>query len=274
MAESLADRIALELGSQLRDARVRRGWMLRDVARRARISDATVQRIEGGARGSIGVYARLAVALGLAPSFTLSSRAAAGGRGIASSGRGIASSGRVIASSGRVIASSGRSDDAVHAAMGDAEAAHLRGQGFQVLLDEPYQHYQFAGRADVIAVDRARRALLHIENRTRFPDIQAFAGSYNAKRAYLATDLARRLDIPGGFWSITHAVAALWSSEVLHVVRLREASFAAVCPQPADGFAAWWAAMEPVPGSSGTFILFDPLPGTRRSRRRWVASMR
>ena len=142
--------------------------------------------------------------------------------------------------------------------------------GHEVLLDEPYQHYQFAGRADVLAIDRQRRALLHIENRTRFPDLQAFAGSYNAKRAYLAPDLARRLGVDGGFRSVTHVVAGLWSSEVLHVVRLRPASFAAVCPDPTDGFATWWDGLEPPRGESSAFILFDPLPGQRQSRRRWV----
>jgi len=249
MADSLAARVAVELGIQLREARLRRGWTLGEVARRARMTLSAVQRLEGGARGSVGAYARLAVALGLEPSFTLVSRAAAGRR---------------------TATSSSPSDDAVHAAMGEAEAAQLRGRDCEVLLDEPYQHYQFAGRADVVALDRARRAMLHIENRTRFPDIQAFAGSYNAKRAYLAEDLARRLDIRGGFRSVSHVVAALWSSEVLHVVRLREASFASVCPQPADAFAAWWEGTDPAPGSASAFILFDPIGGRRLTRRRWV----
>jgi hypothetical protein len=55
--------------------------------------------------------------------------------------------------------------------MGEAQTAHLRKLGFEVGLDEPSQHYQFAGRADVIAWSVERAALLHIENRTRFPDI-------------------------------------------------------------------------------------------------------
>ena len=129
---------------------------------------------------------------------------------------------------------------------------------------------QFAGRADVLALDRTRRALLHIENRTRFDDIQAFVGSYNAKRAYLAPDLAERLAIPGGFRTVTHVVAALWSSEVLHAVRLRRVSFAAVCPDSPDAFATWWDDARPAPGTSSVFILFDPIPGLRSSRRRWV----
>jgi hypothetical protein len=81
--------------------------------------------------------------------------------------------------------------------------------------------------------------MLHVENRTRFPDLQGFAGSYDTKRAYLAPDLARRLGIEGGFRSVTHVVAALWSSEVLHALRLRTASFAAICPGSGDAFAAW-----------------------------------
>jgi hypothetical protein len=163
-----------------------------------------------------------------------------------------------------------RAADPVHASMGEALAAHLRGRRREVRMDEPYQHYQFAGRADVVALDRERRALLHIEDRTRFPDLQAFAGTFNAKRAYLAPDLARRLGIAGGFRSVTHVVAALWSSEVLHVVRLRQASFVAVCPDPFDAFARWWEGQEPVTGAWSCFIHFDPLPGKRSSRRRWV----
>jgi hypothetical protein len=168
-------------------------------------------------------------------------------------------------SAGRV-----RDVDTVHASMGEAEAGHFHGLGRDVLLDEPYQHFQFAGRADVVAIDRELRAMLHIENRTRFPDIQDFVGAYNAKRAYLAPELARRLGVSRGFRTVTHVVVALWSAEVIHAVRLRRASFASVCPDPTDAFAAWWSGTEPPPGTSSTFVLFDPIPGTRRSRKRWV----
>lgn len=185
----------------------------------------------------------VAVALGLNPDFSLDARRPSGTQ---------------------------RALDPIHAAMGEAEAAHLRALGWEVLLDEPYQHFQFAGRADVLAVDRDRRALLHIENRTRFPDIQAFAGAFNAKRAYLAPDLARRLALEGGFRSVTHVVAALWSAEVIHVVRLRAASFAAICPDPPVAFGSWWEGDATALSTSTTFVLFDPLQGARRSRRRWV----
>jgi transcriptional regulator with XRE-family HTH domain len=241
-AEALAAAFAHALGREIREERMRRGWRLVDLAERSGVALTTIHRIEAGHQSTLPTYCRIAVALNLQPTITLLRAQAAGIRDA----------------------------DPVHAAMGEAEATHLQERGPEVLLDEPYQHYQFAGRADVVAIDRARRALLHIENRTRFPDLQAFAGSYNAKRAYLAADLARRLGIRGGFRSVTHVVAALWSSEVLHVVRLRKASFAAVCPHSTDRFAAWWEGEEPPPGESSSLILFDPLPGQRRSRRRWV----
>ena len=83
-----------------------------------------------------------------------------------------------------------RSADLVHAAMGELEAARLRAHQFRVAIDEPYQHFQFAGRGDVVSGISKRRALLHIENRTRFPNMQEVAGSDNAKRAYLGDVIA------------------------------------------------------------------------------------
>ncbi|MBA2255354.1 MAG: hypothetical protein H0W07_09595 [Chloroflexi bacterium] len=74
--------------------------------------------------------------------------------------------------------------------MGELEARHLREAGFAIAVDEPYQHYQFAGRADLLAWDVEQRALLHCENRTLFPDMQGTAGAWNAKRAYLARVIA------------------------------------------------------------------------------------
>ncbi len=205
---------------------------------------STAHDVESGSPSSVETYARLSIALGLPLSLTLRSDRA----------------------SGQV-----RDVDPVQAAMGESEAAWLRRFGYEVRVDEPYQHYQFAGRADVVVIDRPGRALLHFENRSRFPDTQGFAGSFNAKRAYLADDLARRLAIPGGFASQTHVVVALWSAEVLHALRLRESSFRSVCPDPPDAFAAWWKGDTPAgAGNTSALILFDPLPGLRASRRRWV----
>lgn len=155
--------------------------------------------------------------------------------------------------------------DFVHAAMGELEAAHLGGHGYAVGIDEPFQHYQFAGRADVVAWDAGRRALLHIENRTRYPNLQAAAGAWNAKRAYLESALAERIGVRG--WvSVTHVMVGHWSGEVMHTVRLRAASFRALCPDAIDPFVAWWTGSPPIGGRASTYALLDPVAVGRQRR--------
>jgi transcriptional regulator with XRE-family HTH domain len=159
-----------------------------------------------------------------------------------------------------------RHTDLVHAAMGELEAVRLRGHGFTVGIDEPYQHYQFAGRGDVVAWSLERWALLHIENRTRFPNVQDTAGAFNAKRAYLGKALADRLGI-AGWRSETHVLAALWSAETLHVMRLRGATFASVCPDPLDAFDRWWSGDPPIRGNQSILLALDPARELGRQRR-------
>jgi hypothetical protein len=153
--------------------------------------------------------------------------------------------------------------DAVHSAMGEYEARHLRSLGFSVGIDEPYQHFQFAGRADVLSWSLEAQALLHIENRTRFPDFQEMAGAYNAKRAYLASAVGERLGI-GRWRTETHVIAALWSSEVLHSIRLRAESFRSLCPDSEQRFRAWWDGVPPEAGRSSSLIVVDPLASKRQ----------
>lgn len=155
--------------------------------------------------------------------------------------------------------------DIVHSAMGELEANGLRRLGYHVGIDEPYQHYQFAGRADLVAWDLDRRALLHLENRTRFPDFQEMAGAYNAKRAYLGDALASRLKVRR--WaSETHVIVALWTAEVVHPLRLRLASFRSLCPDGIEAFDLWWAGTPPTTGSTSSLVALDPLAQGRRER--------
>lgn len=215
---------------------------MRDVAGRAGVAIGVVHRVEAGEPASLESYARLGAALGLRPTLDFAD--------------------------GRVRRRGGSSDleeDFVHSAMGELEARVLRRPGVRIAIDEPYQHYQFAGRADVLGWDREN--LLHIENRTRFPNLQDAAGSYNAKRSYLAPSIAQRLDLgPAGWRSVTHVMACLWSSEVIHVLRLRRATFDALCPDPADAFRDWLAGERPPPGVTSTLVLLDPTvaPDARR----------
>jgi transcriptional regulator with XRE-family HTH domain len=226
-------------GQRIRDERHRRHWSLAVLADRAGMSDAHVGQIEAGQVASLESYARIMTALDLEP--------------------------QLLAIDPRQRADRlPRDIDLVHAAMGEIEARQLSAHGFGIALDEPYQHYQFAGRADVVAWDLEARALLHIENRTRFPNVQEALGSYNAKRAYLGRVLAERLGIRGGWVSETHVIAALWTSEVVHVLRLRGATFAAACPDGLPVVRGWWGGRIPTtPGSTSSLILFDPAPRVR-----------
>jgi transcriptional regulator with XRE-family HTH domain len=215
---------------------------LEDLAGRAGIGRSTAQRIESGAAASLETYARVAAALSLRPelSFANPTRREGSGR---------------------------RDDDAVHAAMGEIEARQLRTTSVHVAIDEPYQHFQFAGRADVVAWDAERRSLLHLENRTRFPNMQEAAGSYNAKRAWFPDAFAKRLRLRAGWLSVTHAIVALWSSEVLHSLRLRRSTFEALCPDDIDAVVGWWSGHTPTMGVTSTLVIFDPGLDLGRRRR-------
>lgn len=229
--------VAVTLGSQVREERLRRGWSLGELASRSRLSRSAVHAAESGRPASLDTYVRLGVALGLRPQFQL-----------------------VDARQSRPRAP--LASDLVHSAMGEFEARHLAALSFHVAIDEPYQHYQFAGRADLLAWDDAGH-LLHIENRTRFPDLQAVAGSFNAKRSYLPQVLGERIGTRR-WGSVTHVMAGLWSAEVLHAIRIRQATFTALCPDGPDAFLGWWSGTPPASGISSTWVLLDPVQTGRR----------
>jgi transcriptional regulator with XRE-family HTH domain len=241
-------RASMDFGMVVRDRRIARGWSAAELARRADLSHEMVYRIEAGQPTSSQTAARLAVALGRHLQLALLDPK----RGAADR--------------------SGQPRDVVHSAMGEFEASQLRsawnGGRIGIGIDEPYQHFQFAGRADLVAWDVDRRRLLHVENRTRFPDFQDMAGAYNAKRAYLGAAIAERVGIRG--WAAeTHVIAALWSSEVLHALRLRTESFRALCPGEPAAFEAWWAG-EPLAGGpvggerTSCLIVIDPIASPRQ----------
>ena len=241
-ANALVQLLAM-FGGRVREQRLRRRRTVRELADQAHLSPATVLAIEDGHAGSLDAYVRLATALGL--------RLEAG----------------LLDGRARPDTRPSLTADVVHSAMGEYEAAHFRPLGFTIGVDEPYQHYQFAGRADVVVWDTPGRALLHIENRTRFPDLQESAGAFNAKRAYLGAALAARLG-ERRWESETHVIAALWSAEVLHVLRRRPETFRALGPDPTPAFGAWWAGMPPAAGTSTLLVFLDPA-ATRRQRA-WV----
>jgi len=235
-------RVAAAVGVQIRDARLTRRWTVRELASSARVDQSELAHLESGRVRSLGPYARVATALGLRLEVDLVDP--------------------------RRKAGAVRFEDVVHSAMGDVQAGQFAGHRLPTAIDEPFQHFQFAGRADVLAWSLEHRSLVHIESRTRFPNLQDVAGSYNAKRSYLAPVIAQRIGLSGGFRSVTHAMVGLWSSEVLHAVRLRTATFRALCPESIDAFTSWWEGTPLGAGTSSAFVLFDPVP--RSPARRFV----
>lgn len=251
-ASAAVARMTHGAGIELRGARIRRRWTLREIADRAGVAVASAHAAESGLPVSLETYARLAIALGQRPVLSFEARSTPGANDRVRSGQ-----------------------DLVHAAMGEAEARQLGQHGYSIALDEPYQHFQFAGRADLLAWDLDARTFLHIENKSRLPDLQDLAGSYNAKRAYLASVMAERLGLgPAGWRTVTHALVVLWSSEVLHVLRMRQASFAALCPSPLDPFSAWWNGSSLKPGVTSSLVIFDPAPDLSPRRPRFVGADR
>jgi len=105
--------------------------------------------------------------------------------------------------------------------------------------------------------------LLHIENRTRFPNIQEAAGAWNAKRQYMPGQLAERLHVPQ-WQSVSHVMVGLWTRELLEEVRRHRATFQSICPDADDAFEAWWHGKPSAPGVSATFVLLDPVATLRR----------
>ena len=235
-AAAAANRFATAVGAAVVGERRRRGLTTRYVAGRARVSLASLNAVEAGRRASLDVYARVTTALGLELDLVVA---------------------------GRQRSQRRAESDIVHAAMGEFLARAVSSHGYQLAIDHPYQHYQFAGRADVLAWSVAERALLHIENRTRFPNLQEAAGSFNAKCQYLAPVLASQMDLRP-FMSQVHVIVALWSSEVLHTVRLRRESFTALCPDPSDALFAWLRGEPSTAGMTRTMVLLDPFATGRQ----------
>jgi transcriptional regulator with XRE-family HTH domain len=232
------DVVAASLGAQVCAARKRRRWSTQQVADRAGVSRALVYRVERGDQSTLETYVRLGAVLGLSLEAALEDP--------------------------RTTARPHRAEDPVHAAIVEMLAARHAGPGRLATADEPFQHYQFAGRADLAVIDPTGPDLLHHEVKTAIPNVGELAGSWNVKRQYLARVLAERHGIRGGFRSVTHVLTIAWTADCLRVLRLHAATFRTLGPDDPIGFTAWWEGGVPAsPGSAASVVLLDPIQRPR-----------
>jgi transcriptional regulator with XRE-family HTH domain len=232
------DVVAASLGAQVSAARKRRRWTTQQLADRAGVSRALVYRVERGDLSTLETYVRFGAVLGLRLAASLDDP--------------------------RTRARPHRAEDPVHAAIVEMLAARHAAPGRLVTADEPFQHYQFAGRADLVVIDPAGPDLLHHEVKTAIPNVGELAGSWNVKRQYLARALAERHAIRSGFRSVTHVLTIAWTADCLRVLRVRAATFRTLGPDDPIGFATWWEGRVPASrGSVASVILLDPIQRTR-----------
>ncbi|MFN8520646.1 MAG: hypothetical protein U0667_14925 [Chloroflexota bacterium] len=254
-AEARTAAVAARLGMLIRTERRAHDLSLARLADAAGVSTTRAQSIEAGSPATLGTYVRLVLALDRRLVVDITDLASADAMAPAD--------GRPVSDGQRAVS---MDRDIVHAAMGEFEASKLMAFGLRLGIDVPWQHYRFGGRADVIAWDVRRRAMLLIENKGQLPDVQDALGRFNERQAYLGAALWQRLGLAGPPLVETHVLVGLWSAEVIDVVRRHPATFRATFPSPAQPFLAWWSADIPEPGITSTFLLLDPFAGGRAAR--------
>jgi len=227
------------VGAMVRNARVRRRWTTKRLAAEAGVSRSLVYLVERGEASTLESYARLATALGLRLEPKMVDPRARDSR-------------------------PARAEDPVHAAIVETLAARYTAQGRIVAVDEPFQHFHFAGRGDVVAIETGGPDLIHHEVKTALPNIGEAAGSWNAKRQYLAPVLAQRYGFRHGFRSMTHVLTFAWTAECLHLIRIRASTIRSLGPDDEGAFRAWWEGATPSDaGVTATVVLLDPVPRER-----------
>ncbi|MEX0709923.1 MAG: helix-turn-helix transcriptional regulator [Chloroflexota bacterium] len=208
LAAGSARRLAQRLGTDARTARLSVGWTQRTVARRSRVSQATVSRLESGdARLSVVIVSRIAFALGM----ELSARFYPGG------GIGLRDSGQLALA------------DVVR-----GEAHRSWRIGFEVPVSEESRQ-----AADVVL--SAASGGLHLELESRLVDFQAQLRSGQLKRDAMQRRYGTRLafvlalrDTEANRAAVRAHVAVIaaalpaTASEVWHAIRAGE-------PLRADG---------------------------------------
>jgi len=160
-------------GASLRAVRIRRGWRQEDLARRARVSRATVSRIERGLLDGVtfGVLVRTADALDARLEIVVNWR---GG------------------DLDRLL-------DAGHAALSERVAARLGAlPGWVFVPEVSFAIHGERGSIDILAWHPSTRSLVVIEVKTEIADLHEMLGTVDRKRR-----LARRIAAERGWYALT-----------------------------------------------------------------------
>jgi transcriptional regulator with XRE-family HTH domain len=171
---------AVRLGLTLRALRRRRGWTQADVARRARLSQSTVSRVERGEGAELTSRTLERVAEALEARLSV-----------------------------RVLYAGEAADrllDAAHAAIVDDVVILLRGLGWDVATEVTFAFFGERGSVDVLALHRASGSLLVVEVKSAVPDLQSMQASLDTKvrlagriasqRGWVARTVSRLLILP------------------------------------------------------------------------------
>ncbi len=154
---------SVRVGLALRALRRQRGWKQADLARRARISQTSVSRAEGGNAGDLTLRTLTAIAEALGARLAL----------------------RVLWQ-GEAL---DRLLDAAHAGLVEEVVRLLRARGWEVIPEATFSEFGERGSIDVLAWHPASGALLVIEVKSAVPDMGALLAGVDRK-ARLAPRLA------------------------------------------------------------------------------------
>lgn len=157
----------VRLGAMIRAARIRRGWRQRDLATRARVSRATISRMEGGHIGSLPLDLTRAVCKALEISLDLVPRWRGG--------------------------ELDRMLSARHSQLHESVARMLTSDfpEWGLAPEVSFAHFGERGVIDLLLWHPARRALLVIELKTDLVDVNEMLGTMDRKRR-LAWQVAKQ----------------------------------------------------------------------------------
>jgi len=165
----------VRLGMAVRALRRHRGWRQVDLARRARVSQQTISRLERGSAGSASLSLTARVIETLEADLDLVVRWRGGGLD-------------------RIL-------DERHAALAGVAAARLARAGWEVVAEVSYSEYGERGSIDLLGIDAAAGTLVVVEVKTELLSIEATLRKHDEK-CRLASRIVRARFGRAGPWRV------------------------------------------------------------------------